>query len=104
MQRVYRYKGPFSSQQKPGREPRSCFVLADVQKQLQYMLEREGTWDEVEKVKARIQQDIAPELLTDIVDGVFYQNLCQPGGFLHSSTSLVLCSILMVFLYTVHQM
>lgn len=85
----FRYKGTLeaASQTKKGRQPRHFFILADVKKQLACMLETKGVWESVQNTKSRIIQ--TPEQdLTDIVDGKYYRNLCQPGQFLHSVNNI----------------
>ncbi len=84
----YRYKGTLSCQDKKGRQPRSFFVLADVEKQLQYILQRKGVWGSVQTTKQYVKQNHSPEHLGDIVDGLYYRSLCQPGHFLHENDNI----------------
>ena len=84
----YRYKGPFSAQLKQGRQPRNSFVLADIEKQLKYMLQRVGIWDIVKDTKKKVLQNDLPANIVDITDGEYYRKLCQPGQFLHSSSHI----------------
>ncbi|XP_070537055.1 uncharacterized protein [Ptychodera flava] len=84
----YRYKGPLSSQRKENRQPRSCFVLADVKRQLKYILEKKGNWNSVQMIKESIRQNNLPDEMTDIVDGQYYRSLCEKGNFLHDMNNV----------------
>lgn len=83
-----RYMGHLTAQQKASRQPVNSFVLADVEKQLQFILERKGTWDSIQQTKHRIIQTTVCSEVTDISDGQFYRTLCQPGQFLNDSNNI----------------
>lgn len=83
-----RYKGEVTAQQKAGRQTRNSFVLADVEKQLQFILERKGVWSSIQNTKCRISQSGACTEVTDISDGQFYRSLCRPGHFLSNPNTV----------------
>ena len=84
----YRYKGPLSSQMKKYRQPNSCFVIADIRKQLQYLFQRKNTWKSVQETKQRVTGSDRVPVMTDIVDSKYYRTLCGKGEFLHSSDNI----------------
>lgn len=83
----FRYKGPLSSQHLKGREPQCQFILADISKQLKFILERKGIWEMIQNTKSKLCQT-PPETLEDITDGSLYHQLCQSGHFLNSKTAI----------------
>ncbi len=83
----YRYKRTVSCQDKQGRQP-SFFVLADVEKQIEYILQRKGAWGSVQTTTQYIKHNHSSEDLGHIVDGLYYGSLCQPGHFLHDNDNI----------------
>lgn len=84
----FRYKGNLHAQQKADRQAKNSFIIADVEKQIQYILERKGSWENIQCTKMRIAKNPACSSKTDISDGKFYRMLCQPGQFLDSLNNI----------------
>ena len=84
----YRYKGPFSAQLKKERQPRSCFVIADIKKQLQYLLQRKNIWGSIQETKRQIKTCQLPSQISDIGDGGYYRKLCEEGQFLNVENNI----------------
>lgn len=84
---TFRYKGSLASQKSTNRQPRNCFIIADIQKQLQYILGKKDVWQSVQSTKDKIKHQ-NNNFLHDITDGSFYRSLCEEGQFLHDAYAL----------------
>lgn len=76
-----RYKGPQSSQLKSRRQPKCFFILDDMKRQLKAVLEKKDVWKKIQMLKVTLGQK-THNVLSDITDGICYQELCQTGNFL----------------------
>lgn len=84
----YRYKGGLCSQTMLNRQPKTSFILANVESQLKFMLEKKGIWDSVQAVKQRTCSPNVDGNIRDIHDGDYYQFMCKPGNFLSGQYNL----------------
>lgn len=80
-----RYKGSHSSQNRQDRQPRKCFLIADISAQLRSLLKTPGVLQEIRQCKRQIKDRMCDTVLTDITDGTEYRKLLETGGFLASS-------------------
>lgn len=80
-----RYKGSQSNQKGRDRQPRKCFLIADVKAQLRSLLKTPGILHEIEQCKKQINERKDYSVLTDITDGSEYRKLLEKGRFLESS-------------------
>lgn len=81
-----RYKG---QQTAANRQPKSYFVMANIESQLKQLLERKTVWQDVQNVKNKIlAANNLVDSIQDITDGECYRLLCNDGQFLHSMTSI----------------
>lgn len=84
---TFRYKGSLASQKSTNRQSRSYFIIADIQKQLQYILGKKDVWQSVQSTKDKIKHK-NKNVLHDITDGSFYRSLCEEGQFLHDACAV----------------
>jgi hypothetical protein len=83
----FRYKGSQLNQKGRDRQPRKCFLIADITAQLRSLLKTPGILHEIEQCKRQINDRKHDAVLTDITDGSGYRKLIEKGGYLGSTVS-----------------